>query len=223
MDMVPLRVEQRQGKRKGPARRLRRAGRIPGVFYGSGNSATSISFDAKDFVIRVAGLEGSHLIRFDSPESILNDKVVLLKEMQAHPVTGQILHVDLYEVDLSKKIRVTVPLHFVGRAEGVTTGGILQPLRREIEVECMPIDIPGFIEVDVSRLGIHAALHMTDLALPAGAEAIYDTDFAIVTVLPPTVIEEKVEEVAAPGAEVAAPGAEGAAPAGAKEKGEEAD
>lgn len=211
METVPLRVERRQEKGKGPARRLRRTGRIPGVFYGSGNAATSISFDAKEFVVRVTGLEGLHLIRFHSPEAVLNDKMALLREVQAHPTTGQILHADFYEVDLTKKIRVTVPLHFVGKAEGVTAGGILQPLRREVEVECLPADIPEFIEIDVSRLGIHHALHVSDLALPEGAQVVYDTNFAVVTVLAPTVAEVKVEEVAAPAAE-------GAAPAGAEKK-----
>jgi len=205
MKTVPLGVEPRQEKGKGQARRLRRAGRIPGVFYGPGNSATSISFDAKDFVMRVAGLEGSHLIQFHSPKALLNDKVSLLKEVQAHPVTGQVLHADFYEVDLSKKIQVAVPLRFAGKAEGVTAGGILQPLRREVEVECLPTDIPEFIEVDVSRLGIHHALHVSELALPEGVEAVYDTDFAVVTVLAPTVHEVKAEEVAAPAVEGAAP------------------
>ncbi len=214
METVPLRIEQRQEKGKGPARRLRRTGRVPGVFYGSGNSAFSISFDTKEFITRVARLEGSRLIQFHSPEAILNNKVTLLKEIQAHPVTGQILHADFYEVDLTKQIRVAVPLHFVGKAEGVTAGGILQPLRREVEVGCLPTDIPEFIEIDVSRLGIRHALHVSELALPQGVQAVYDTDFAVVNVLAPVVVEEKAEEVVAPVAE-------GAAPAEAEKKEEE--
>ncbi len=103
METIPLKVEQRQEKRKGAARRLRREGRVPGVFYSSGNSAVCISLDAKGFITHIAGLEGTRLIQFDSPEAILNNKVTLLKEVQAHPVTGQILHIDFYEVDLNKK------------------------------------------------------------------------------------------------------------------------
>jgi large subunit ribosomal protein L25 len=207
METIPLKVEQRQEKRKGAARRLRREGRVPGVFYSSGNSAVCISLDAKGFITHIAGLEGTRLIQFDSPEAILNNKVTLLKEVQAHPVTGQILHIDFYEVDLNKKIHVTVPLHFSGRAQGVTAGGILQPLRREVEVECLPTDIPGFVEVEVSSLGIRHALHVSELALPQGVQAIYDADFALVTVLAPTVAEVKAEEAAAPAAEGAAPAA----------------
>jgi len=216
MEAVSLKVEQRQGKGKGPARRLRRTGRVPGVFYGSGNPAFSISFDTKEFITDVAGLEGSHLIQFHSSEAILNDKMTLLKEIQAHPVTGQILHADFHEVDLTKQIHVAVPLHFVGKAEGVTAGGILQSLRREVEVTCLPTDIPEFIEIDVSRLGIRHALHVSELALPQGVQAVYDIDFAVVTVVTPIVVEEKVEEVVAPVAE-------GAAPAQAEKKEEEAE
>jgi large subunit ribosomal protein L25 len=88
-----------------------------------------------------------------------------------------------------------------------SAGGILQPLRREVEVECLPTDIPGFVEVEVSSLGIRHALHVSELALPQGVQAIYDADFALVTVLAPTVAEVKAEEAAAPAAEGAAPAA----------------
>jgi large subunit ribosomal protein L25 len=99
---------------------------------------------------------------------------------------------------MAASIRVPVPLHFTGKPEGVVLGGILQPVRREIEVECLPTDIPEFIEVDVTPLSIHDALHVSDVVLPNGVVAIYDTDFAIVTVVAPTV------EEAAPAAEAEA-------------------
>ena len=86
-----------------------------------------------------------------------------MKELQRHPVSRALLHADLYEVDVTAKLRVRVPLHFVGRAEGVELGGILQPMRREVEVSCLPTDIPDFIEIDVSALGIHDAIHISDL------------------------------------------------------------
>jgi large subunit ribosomal protein L25 len=113
--------------------------------------------------------------------------MVLIRETQHHPVSGAVLHADLYEVDMTANIRVPVPLHFVGKAEGVVLGGILQPVRREIEVECLPTDIPEYVEVDVTALNIHDALHVSDVSLPAGVVALYDSDFAVVTVLPPTV------------------------------------
>ena len=90
----------------------------------------------------------------------LNERMVLLREMQLHPVTGAVLHADFYEVDLTERLAVKVPLHFVGKATGVVDGGILQPILRELEVECLPTEIPDFIEVDVSGLGIHDVVHV---------------------------------------------------------------
>ena len=75
--------------------------------------------------------------------------MVLVREMQLHPVSGLVLHADFYEVDLTERLTVSVPLHFVGKAVGVVNGGILQPILREIEVECLPTEIPEFIEIDV--------------------------------------------------------------------------
>ncbi len=215
MQAVELRAELREGSGKGMARDLRRAGRFPAVFYGPRRDTVTIEIDSREFRLKISSLEGSHLVRLMSSSSDLNDKMVLVKETQHHPVTGAVLHADLYEVDMAVSIRVPVPLHFTGKPEGVVLGGILQPVRREIEVECLPKDIPEFIEVDVTPLSIHDALHVSDVILPTGVVAIYDTDFAIVTVVAPT-----VEEVApAAEAEAAAVPTEGEP---AKPEGEEA-
>jgi large subunit ribosomal protein L25 len=171
--------------------------------------------DAREFHTKLASLEGSHLIQLQSPLVDLNDKLVLLKEVQRHPVTDVLLYVDFYEVDVTKPIEVTVSLHFTGKAAGVTAGGVLQPVRREITLECLPRDIPEFIEVDVSALGIHDTIHIEDLTLPAGVRAVYDTNVTVVTIAPPTVVEE---EVPAEVAEEAAPTEGGAAPAEAEKE-----
>lgn len=220
MEMVSVTVEKRAGSGKGPARRVRAAGRVPGVFYGPNQKeAIPLQLDEREFAKKIGVLEGAALIQFDSPAEELKSRMVLLREVQSHPVTGAVLHADFYEVDLQKKLEVTVALHFTGKAAGVEAGGILQPIVREVTVECLPTEIPAFIEVDVSGLEIHDSLHVEDLALPAGIEAVYDTNFTIVTVSPPTVEEVKVE-----GAEAAAEtavSAEGVA-APAEPKGEEA-
>jgi len=213
MDEIALKVDARDGRGKGPARRLRRAGKIPGVFYGPKSAAVPLAFDGKEFAVHVATLEGSHLIRFESPRPELQQRVALMREVQTHPVSGAVLHVDFYEVDLKQRLRVTVPLHFVGRPVGVAEGGILQPVIREIEVECLPTDIPQFIDVDVSELAIHDAVHLADLQMPADVTPIFETNDAVVTVLPPTVEEVKVAEPAAEAAAVeGAPPVEGEAP-----------
>jgi large subunit ribosomal protein L25 len=231
MDVVEITVERRIGGGKGFSRRLRQGGTIPAIFYGPKRASVSITVHAREFGEKLANLEGSHLIKLLHPTSDteLHEKMVLLREVQRHPVSGAVLHADFYEVDLTRRLAVSVPLHFVGKAAGVVAGGILQPILRELQVECLPTEIPDFLSVDVSNIGIHEAVHVSDLQLPEGVKALGDAGRAIVTVLPPTVEEAKV---AAEGAEVApvegAPGEPGAAaapaeaPAGAGKKGGEA-
>ncbi|HYQ97091.1 MAG TPA: 50S ribosomal protein L25, partial [Candidatus Nitrosocosmicus sp.] len=148
----------------------------------------------------------SHLVRLKSTSSALADKVALVKEMQYHPITGDVIHADFYEVDLSARIEVSVPLHFVGKGAGVVRGGILQPIVREIQVECLPLDIPQFFNVDVSGLDIGDSVHIEDLTMPEGVTAVYESNFALVTVATPTVEEEPTAAAAtAEAAPVASP------------------
>jgi large subunit ribosomal protein L25 len=201
METIEINVELREAGGKGAARRLRREGGLPATLYGSKRSALPVVVNAKEFDTRVATLEGSHLIRILSANADINGRMALVKEVQRHPVSRSLLHTDLYEVDMEAKLRIRIPLHFIGRAEGVELGGILQPIRREVDVVCLPAGIPEFIEVDVSALGFHDAIHVSELNVPDGVEVPYDTDFAVVTVLPPIVEEVKVatdEAAAAP-------------------------
>jgi large subunit ribosomal protein L25 len=197
VETLEIQVDAREVGSKQKARRLRRGGRVPGVLYGPKTQPVALEIDTKDFSSRVADLEGSHLLRLKSASSALAGKVALVKEVQYHPITGQVIHTDLYEVDLTAKIQVRVPLHFVGKAEGVVRGGILQPVVREIEVECLPLDIPEFFNVEVSGLDIGDSIHIEDLPMPAGVTAIYESNLALVTVVPPTV-EEAPTPAAAP-------------------------
>lgn len=204
LETLEIRVDARDKKRKRDAKRLLRNGKIPGILYGPKTQAIALALDKREFSSRVADLEGSHLVRLKSESSALADKVALVKAMQHHPISGDVIHTDLYEVDLSAKITVNVPLHFIGKAEGVVRGGILQPIVREIEVECLPLDIPAFFDVDVSALDIGDSVHIEELTMPEGVTAVYESNLALVAVVPPTV-EEAPAAAAAPveGAEVA--------------------
>ncbi len=216
MEIVSVTVETRSAAGKGSARRARASGKIPAVFYGPNqkNGAIPLQMEEKEFAKKIAVLEGSALIQFQSEAPELKSRMVLLREVQSHPVSGAVLHADFYEVDLTKKLEVTVALHFTGKPVGVEAGGILQPIVREIGVKCLPTEIPAFLEVDVGALGIHDSIHVEELQLPAGVEPVYETNFTVVTVSPPTVEEVKVEVApeAAPVEGAPAP-AEGAAPA----------
>jgi large subunit ribosomal protein L25 len=196
LETLEIQVDARDPGSKQRARRLRRSGKIPGVLYGPKTQTIALELNKKEFSSRVAGLEGSHLVRLKSNSATLVDKVALVKEMQFHPITGEVVHADLYEVDLTAKIRVQVPLHFVGKAVGVVRGGILQPIVREIEVECLPLDIPDFFNVEVSDLDIGDSAHIEALTMPEGIKAIYESNLALVAVVPPTVEEAPTPTVA---------------------------
>jgi large subunit ribosomal protein L25 len=208
LETLEIRVDARQTGRKRDARRLRRAGKIPAILYGPKTPPVPLELNKKEFSSRVAGLEGSHLVRLKSAATTLAEKVALVKEMQYHPITGEVIHTDLYEVDLTARIQVNVPLHFVGKAVGVVRGGILQPIVREIEVECLPLDIPQFFNVEVSELDIGDAVHVEELQMPENVTAIYESNFALVTVVPPTVEEAPTAAAAPAEGAVAAPAVE---------------
>jgi len=221
METIELAVEPRDTTGKSAIRALRNQGKVPAVLYGAKRTTLNVAVDSKEFEAKVGTIEGTHLIRLNSPAGDLGGRLVLVKEVQRHPVTRTLLHTDLYEVDVTAKIKLRVPLHFIGRAEGVELGGILQPIRREVEVLCLPTEIPDFLEIDVSALGIHDAVHISDLKPPEGVEIPYDTDEALVTVLPPVVEEVKVAAEAEP-VEGAAPAAAPAAAEPAKPEGTKA-
>lgn len=206
METLEIQANARAAGSKNQARRLRRSGKIPAILYGPKTQAVALELDKKDFSTRVALLEGSHLVRLKSSVPALAEKVALVKEMQFHPISGDVTHADLYEVDLAAKIQVQVPLRFVGKAAGVTRGGILQPIVREVEVECLPMDIPGFFNVDVSALDIGDSIHVEEIQMPEGVTLVFESNFAVVTVVTPTVEEAPAAAAPAEG-EVAVVGA----------------
>ena len=194
METIKLSVEQRHARKKAAVGRLRREGGLPGVFYAPGKHAIPVSIDAREFHYKVGSLEGSHLIQFSSATTDLDQKIVLLKELQHHPVSAEPLHADFYEVDVSVPVQVNVAVHLVGKCKGVTAGGSLQAFRREVMVECLPLEIPDMIEIDVTELDIHDAVRLEDVALPAGATALEDAHLMLASVAPPAAVEKPEEE-----------------------------
>ena len=208
METLEIQVEPRPVGSKREAGRLRRNGKIPGILYGRKTAPVSLALNKKEFSSRVAGLEGSHLVRLKSESPALAAKVALVKEMQYHPISGDVVHADLYEVDLTARIQVHVPLHFVGKAAGVVRGGILQPIVRELEVECLPLDIPEFFEVEVAALDIGDSIHLGDLPMPEGVTVAYESNLALVSVVPPSVEEAPTPAAPVVEGEAVAPVAE---------------
>jgi large subunit ribosomal protein L25 len=198
MERAQLSVNLRQEKRKGGARKVRARGGIPGIVYGKGMDNILIEVNPKEFETVLSGSGGMNtLLEMKVPEH--GTITAMLKDHQADNISRNFTHLDFVKVDLQKKIRVAVPIAIMGKAEGVKEGGILEIVRRELEVVCLPTAIPQGIEVDVTVLKIGQSLHIDDLKLPEGIDVPRDTNFTVVSVVAP-----KAEEV------VAAPAVEGA-------------
>jgi large subunit ribosomal protein L25 len=211
METLSLNCEKRELGTKAKVRALRRIGKVPAVVYGPKTPATPIAVAAANLRASVTTDASQRLLKLAAADSDLDGRHVIIKDVQRAPISGDLLHADLYEVDLTIKLQVTVPLRFQGKAKGVADGGILQPLVRTIDVECLPTDIPEAIDVDVTELGIHDAIHISVLKFGPNVSPVYDSDYALVTVLPPTVEAAPVAAEAAPEEAAAAAPAEGAA------------
>ncbi len=188
-----LAVEIRVGAGKGVARKLRAAGRLPAIVYGSGNDAIRVSLDPRrlDALLRSSEAGLNTLIDLEGDPSV-SGKTVLVKELQTDPVVGRMLHADLYEVDPHATIEVEVPIRVMGQPIGVTLGGgILDHGLRELLVECLPRAIPDSIDVDVSALELGDSIHVRELPLPEGIVLKTDADLSVVSVVAPTVAEEE--------------------------------
>ena len=223
MGEFALGVELREGRGKGVARKLRAAGRIPGICYRRNADSVAISLDPNelDRLLRKASSGINTLIDLKvASGGDFDGRQVLIKELQRDPISGAYLHADLYAVDLQQKIHVSVPIHLKSTAIGVSMGGgILDHATRELDVECMPNAIPEGFAVDVSELEIGQSIHVRDLAIPEGIEVLNDPDVPIVSVVAPAVVEEEAPaEVEEEGEAVPEGEAEAAPEDGAEQK-----
>jgi large subunit ribosomal protein L25 len=191
MGTLALKSERRSDAGKGVARKLRMTGRIPAVYYGRGEAPISLIVSLKELEEVIHSAAGSNVIvdlRVGGDAS--PERKALIREIQRDPVGGTILHLDLQHISLTERIIVEVPIVLLGTPTGVKDGGgILEHLLREVEVECLPNDIPSRLEVDVSGLSIGDSLHVSDLK----AERVTiktDATRAIAAVVPPTILEE---------------------------------
>ena len=190
MATLSLKTERRSDVGKGFARRLRMAGRIPAVYYGRGEEPIALIVGLKELEEIIHTAEGSNVIVDLRVGGASPERKALIREIQRDPVAGSILHLDLQHISLTERIVVEVPIVLLGTPTGVKDGGgILEHLLREVEVECLPTDIPSKLEVDVSALNIGDSLHVSDLK----AERVTiktDMTRAIAAVVPPTILEE---------------------------------
>ncbi len=196
MEKIQLTANVRETSGSGPARVLRREGLIPAVLYGP---------DAEPILLMVNTHEFELLLKEHNINQVVLDlevkngktlnKSVMIKELQTHPVSQNPLHVDFYEISMTRKIKVNVPVVTTGKSVGEERGGIVQIVRRELEVFCLPGEIPESFTLDISNLDIGDAIHVEDITTEGDIEIPAETNFTIVTVTTPQAEEVEEEEV----------------------------
>jgi len=209
---LKLKADKREESGKGAARKLRAAGRVPAVLYGHGVGPVPVSVDAKDLFRVLHGSAGTNVL-----VDLLVDgaqHLSLPREIQRDHVRGRYLHVDFLAVRRDEKVTVSAPVRVVGESPGVKAGGVIEHHLWELQVECLPGDVPDGIEADVSQLQVGDSLRVSDLVSPEGVAVLTPPEESVISVVIPQVrVVEEVEAAAEEG-EVAE-GEEGeAAPAG---------
>ena len=193
-----LTVERRPAIGTRPVRRLRRLGAIPGIVYGRSMDPIAVSVNYREFLKLLRSKAGEHaLVTLRLKDAASWEKPVLVKAVQHDPVDGHVTHVDFHAILLTERLKVKVPVLLKGEAVGVKQeGGILEHFLREVEVECLPAEIPAGVEFDVSAMNVGATVHVRDLVAPKNAKITSDADGVIASIQMPK--EEKPEEAAGP-------------------------
>ena len=228
---IEISARKRELQGTGPARRLRRQGRVPGIVYGGEQGPVNIELDHKDLYLNLRN-ERFHASIL-SLELAGTKEQVLLRAVTMHPYRPQVEHVDFQRVQKNKKLHMKVPLHFVNaeKSPGVKDqGGVVSHVQNEIDITCLPDHLPEFVEVDLSGLAVGNSIHARDLKLPQGVELALkkDDNPAVATVVVPQLITEEEEAAAVvsaaevPTTAQAAEPKEGEAPAEGGKPGEKA-
>ena len=198
MSKVVLAARSREGKGSGEARRIRRSGRIPGVLYGRSGKAISLDLDASEFGNCVKSISESTIVKVEVDGKSYD---AFVKDTQRNILDGNILHVDFYEVESGVLLRARVSVQVRGNPIGVRQGGILENPLHDIEVECMPADLPERIIVDISDLALNSAIFVRDISLAKGIRVLSGMDqmVAQVKVVRAEVVEPVAQEAPAEG------------------------
>ena len=190
MAKAVLNVETRVRTGKGGSRKVRRDGLVPAVVYGKGFETLNLRLDPKALQQAIANEAGWNTLITLKGDGPFDGQVVILKDMQIDAIRRDTQHVDFLAIDLKKAIFVLVPVHAVGKSQGEVEGGTLQLVRHELELNCVPTNIPSSIEIDVTKLNIGDAVHIDEVVLPEGVESHHDVNYTVLTV-----VGHKPEEV----------------------------
>jgi len=209
LELIELKANIRNSVGKGQARALRRAEKIPAVLYGPGTEPVLLSVSIKDLEKALKKSTASQaLLNLTILNGENTSRTAMIKELQTHPVSRHYQHIDFYEISMDRKIRVKIPVVVKGKARGVEEGGILQIIRRELEILCLPTEIPETIEIDITDLDIGDSIHVKEIPFEGDIEIQADVNFTVITIVSPKAEVEEVEEEAEEGAEEAVEGEE---------------
>jgi large subunit ribosomal protein L25 len=196
LELIEIKTKIRTTTGNGPARRLRMSGRIPAVLYGPKTEAVLLSVNKGDLelLFKKGGIGQVVLNLVIQKNGETTTRPAMIKELQTHPVSRNFIHIDFYEIKMDQKITAKIPVVTTGIAKGVELGGILQIIRRELEVECLPLEVPESIEIDISDLDVGDSIHVGKIRLESELEFLEDDNYTVVTVLTPKLEEEEPEE-----------------------------
>ena len=205
-EVVTVVATPREGRfNKNAARRVRVTGKIPAVVYGAGADAIAVTVDPKA-IIKILHSESGHNTIFDLDVTGNGTTKVMIVDWQYEPIKSSLLHIDLKRIAMDKAMRVRVPIQLVGSAVGVRTqGGILEHVLREVEIECLPGDIPSHLDVDISGLELYGSIHVSDLPHSGSIKFLGDEDATVAHI---TAVKEEVVETPDEAAAAAATPAE---------------
>lgn len=189
-----LKAEPRQDRGKSATRKMRAAGRTPAVVYGHHEETRLLTVDTHelDLLFRRVHWENT-IIELDIEGEKGGAVRTLVREVQAHAHKPFVFHVDFQQIHAGERVHVSVPIRLVGTAPGLKSGGVMMQTVTDLDIRCMPDNIPEYLEVDISGLEIGDAMHLSDIALPEGVEAEIDADSTICSVTPPTVAVASAE------------------------------
>ena len=196
MELIEIKTKIRTTTGNGPARRLRMSGQIPAVLYGPKTDSVLLSVNKGDLelLFKKGGIGQVVLNLVIQKNGEKTSRPAMIKELQTHPVSRNFIHIDFYEIKMDQKITAKIPVITTGTAKGVELGGIVQIIRRELEVECLPLEVPESIEIDISDLDIGDSIHVGKIHLEGGIEFLEEDDYTVVTVVSPKMEEEEPEE-----------------------------
>jgi len=196
LDLIELKTKIRTTTGNGPARRLRMSGQIPAVLYGQKTEPVLLSVNKSDLeqVFKKGGIGQVILNLVIQKNGETTTRPAMIKELQTHPLSRNFIHIDFYEIKMDQKITAKIPVVTTGRAKGVELGGMLQIIRRELEVECLPLAVPESIEIDISDLDIGDSIHVGQIRVEGEIEFLEDDNYTVVTILSPKMEEEPEEE-----------------------------